>query len=116
MLTLIDGPAKGTYLCRRAPVYLRAVINATGEMDALDQVDDKPADDESIYVYERDGEAGTVHLYYGGNKGAWYATGRYHYLPDVIGDNARDNAAWQSWATARAAAKDKPREAQDGDN
>ncbi|MDD5510632.1 MAG: hypothetical protein PHI12_07480 [Dehalococcoidales bacterium] len=46
MLTLIDGPCKGTFRVKRAPKYLRAVIrqqlDGPVETDVLDQVEDKP--------------------------------------------------------------------------
>lgn len=102
MLTLVDGPCKGTYMCKRAPVYLRAVKKNDGKLDVLDQVNDRPADDEEVYVYEIVGEAGTVHLNFGGGRGGWYAFASYHYLPDVTGELMRDNAAWQDWAIARS--------------
>ncbi len=44
MLTLVDGPCKGTYLVKRAPIYLRAVkdIEDGIKMDVLDQIEDRP--------------------------------------------------------------------------
>lgn len=107
MLTLIDGPCKGTYMCKRAPVFLRAVkgLDNAGNCDCLDQLNDKPNSGEKVYVYERQGEAGTVHLYYGGNKGGWYALASYHHLADVDGEQLRDNATWQEWALAHVVGK-----------
>ena len=109
MLNLKDGPAKGMYSTQRAPVYLRAVVRTDGERDVLDLVEDKPEANERVYIYEREGEASVIHLYYGGGRGRWDVLASYHFLPDVNAENARDNAAWQAWATARLAAKDKPR-------
>jgi hypothetical protein len=101
MLTLKDGPCEGTYMCKRAPLYLRAVINADGKTDVLDLIEDTPQLDEKIYIYEREGDVGSVHLNYGGGRGGFYAFATYHHLPDVIGENARDNKTWQKWATER---------------
>ena len=49
MLTLIDGPVAGDYMCRRAPIYLRAVINRkvldannAPRRDVLNEVEDTP--------------------------------------------------------------------------
>jgi len=36
MMKLLDGPAAGTYMCKRAPLYLRAVVNDKGGTDVLD--------------------------------------------------------------------------------
>jgi hypothetical protein len=50
--TFFDGPAKGAELTlRRTPVFLRVVISAAGEVDALDMPDDEPAPFEDIYAY-----------------------------------------------------------------
>lgn len=103
MLQLIDGPCKGSYMCKRAPVFLRAVKGKdnAGNTDVLDQVDDKPSDAEKVYVYELQGEASIVHLNFGGGRGGFYAMASYHYLPDVDGERLRDNAAWQEWAITK---------------
>ena len=103
MLTLIDGPCKGTYMCKRAPVFLRAVkgLDNAGNCDVLDQVDDTPNSGEKVYVYELQGKVSTAHLNFGGGRGGWYAMASYHYLPDIDGEQLRDNVSWQEWATAR---------------
>lgn len=97
-LSLLDGPCEGTYLCKRAPLFLRAIVDEKGEKDCLDLVDDTPAESEKVYVYKREGAASVVHLYFGGNKGGWYALGQYRFMPDVDGEALRDNEAWQKWA------------------
>lgn len=49
MIEFLDGPAGNKTLeLRRAPVYLRVVIDADGNIDALDQLDDRPKEDERI--------------------------------------------------------------------
>ena len=99
MLTLVDGPAAGTYWCHRAPLSLRAVVKGT-ELNVLDLVTDTPDPDETIHVYRREGPAGTVRIC-GRGKNAingWFATGRYVYMPDVDGEQFRSTQAWQAWA------------------
>jgi hypothetical protein len=98
MLTLIDGPCKGAYLVKRSPMFLRAVQNAKGENDLLDQIEDTPAEDEKIYVYLMEGNPGTIHIH-GAKVHGWYALAQYHYLPNVDGETLRDNVTWQAWAT-----------------
>lgn len=100
MLDLVDGPCQGNYMCKRAPVFLRAVINAAAGTDVLDQVDDTPAEAETVYVYRREGGAGWVHIKGPKVKGV-YALGRYHYLPEVDGQALRDNKVWQAWAASQ---------------
>lgn len=62
MMKLVDGPAKGTYMCKRAPLYLRAVVNDKGGTDALDMLSDTPTDNEAIHVYRRIGGHSMIHL------------------------------------------------------
>ncbi len=106
MLTLVDGPCQGTYMCKRAPVFLRAVKGKdnAGNTDVLDLVDDTPTSGEEVYVYKLEGTAGTVHLHMKKGSG-WYAFATYRYLPDVDGEVLRGNEAWQAWATDQAASE-----------
>ena len=102
MLNLQDGPVKGVYYCKRAPVFLRAVIDTNGDKDCLDQINDLPKPTEKVYVYQLQGEAGWMHIQARGKGGkglsGFYATGDYKHLPDVEGEALRDNSAWQEWA------------------
>ena len=59
MLKLLDGPAEGRYMVKRAPLFLRAVVSAGGAQDVLDQLEDTPAPSEEVYVYKLQGSAGT---------------------------------------------------------
>ena len=97
MLQLVDGPCEGTYFVKRAPNYLRAVLDDKGEKDVLDLIEDTPRDSERVYVYKLDGEPGWMHIH-GTKVHGFYATGTYHYLPEVDGESLRDNSKWQSWA------------------
>lgn len=101
MLNLIDGPVQGVYACKRAPHFLRAVVDTNDEKDCLDQIADLPKLTERVYVYELQGEAGSVHLH-GSKISGWYALGDYKYLPGVDGEKLRDNESWQRWCSQQA--------------
>ena len=105
MLQLVDGPCEGTYLCKRAPIFLRAVLDENGGKDVLDLIEDIPKSSEKVYVYKLEGDTALVHLNFGGGKGGFYQMGTYHYM-DIDGETLRDNAKWQKWA--REEAKLKP--------
>jgi hypothetical protein len=113
-IELVDGPCKGAYLVRRAPAFLRAVktehLFSEIEADVLDQLADTPAADEKVFVYQRDGQAGAMHLLARGKGGknitGWYQTGRYHHLPDVDGEQVRDNARWLEWSERQIASRE----------
>lgn len=97
-MTLKGGPAAGTYMARRAPHWLRAVVSDGGAKDVLDQLDDTPTEGERVYVYERIGEAGHVHINTGRKKGTgFYALATYEYLSDVDGETLRETREWQAW-------------------
>lgn len=106
MIEFTDGPAAGTHLClRRTPLLLRVVIDqASGQVDALDQLDDVPRLGESIHVYVRQGEAfrGFIDSDKGGYSGPFIAA-NYSYFPWQPADEvARDNPRWQKWAVTLA--------------
>jgi len=99
MLQLIDGTCKGTYFCKRVPVFLRAVEDGNGNKDVLDLIDDTPKPTEKVYVYKLEGEPGWMHIH-GTKIHGFYATGTYRHMPDVDGETLRNNEDWQKWATA----------------
>ena len=122
MLSLLDGPCKGTFMVKRAPIFLRAVAKPVllprepddeegqirtdlGEADVLDQLEDTPADGEQVFIYERMGNSGWIHLQARGQDGkkisGYYATGQYKYRPDVDGERFRDNNRWREWVSER---------------
>ena len=96
MLTLIDGPCQGSFMVKRAPRYLRAVKDADGSTDVLDQVEDTPKPSEKVYVYRMEGNPGTIHLH-GGKSSGWWALASYYHLEALDGESFRDNQAWQEW-------------------
>lgn len=55
-VTFLDGPGKGQGLnLKRAPLFLRLVVKPDGRIDALDQLEDRPADEERLYAYRLQG-------------------------------------------------------------
>lgn len=111
MTTLIDGPAAAKRLMlRRCARFLRVVVNAKGEIDALDQPDDKPAADETIYAYEVVGKPGAVHLNTRGQPGGgFYPIAEYKFIteqpPQAVMMNRRE---WFDWTEQRAKANPRP--------
>jgi hypothetical protein len=87
-------------MVKRAPVFLRAVMDGKGETDVLDQVEDTPKKTEKIYVYKRKGEGSWCHIkMVKRSQSGYYALADYWYMPDVDGEQFRDNNVWRSWST-----------------
>ena len=106
MSTLIDGPCKGGFLVKGAPVFLRAVRGPRGATDILDLPEDTPGETEKVYVYQREGEAFSAHLMLSPrSKSGFYAFAEYRYRPDVDGEALRDNEKWQAWVKEQEAKK-----------
>ncbi len=103
MLTLKDGPVAGTYLVKRAPLFLRAVIDAkTNEKDVLDALDDTPKDSEDVFVYQRIGEAGVVHLLMSPrSRSGFYAMAEYKLRDDIDGRLVRATESWRAWVASQ---------------
>ena len=122
MLQLLDGPCQGTFMVKRAPIFLRAVAKPVllprepgdeegqirtdlGECDVLDQLEDTPEAGEQVFVYKLQGKAGSFHIHARGKDGkaisGWYAMGQYKHLPEVDGEQLRDNGRWRVWVQER---------------
>jgi hypothetical protein len=104
MIKILDGPAAGqTLWLRRAPLYLR-VVNLAGEIDALDQLDDEPRDDEVVYAYRaKGGKTSWVHLHVRGkhakSRGGFWGSAEYELCPDQPAQEIlRDTERWREWA------------------
>lgn len=97
-----EGPANGQVLqLRRAPRFLRIVVDPAGKVDGLDQLDDTPADNETIHVYERQTEPVRAHLNFGGGRGGWFEMADYAHFPQQPQDHeVRATDAWQAWVQA----------------
>jgi hypothetical protein len=102
MINILDGPCKGTFAVRRAPMYLRATVSKLGgKLDVLDQLDDEPARYEDVYVYVRDSGTWTQVFV---RPGGCYESGVYRLVdPQPDEREVRSNAAWHEWANAQAA-------------
>jgi hypothetical protein len=105
-VVLGDGPAAGRFSVRRAPYFLRAVVDEYGKVDILDQLNDEPARAELVYVYEADGPLFDPDAL--ARTGTFLcpppaASGRYRHRPDVDGQTVRTTVAWRAWARAQPA-------------
>lgn len=106
-VVLEDGPVAGEYSVLRAPFFLRAVLARNGRRDVLDQLDDRPAMDEKVHVYQAvPGTLFDPDMYR--RQGIIVcpppaASGRYRHRPDVDGEQLRDTDAWRAWARAEPA-------------
>lgn len=113
MTSFLDGPATGVVLAlSRAPRYLRAVHNPIEShrdgWDALDQLNDRPKSDETVYAYRMVGDSGSVHIDYtekGKRKGKTLVTAEYAFIPDQPSQEIlRDSTLWQEWVMQHNAA------------
>ncbi len=101
MLQLLDGPCQATLMVKRAPLYLRAVLNKrTGEVDVLDQLEDEPKRTETVHVYRRQGDAMVVHVSMSPRShSGYYMMAEYRHLPGVDGEKLRDCLNWRLWVS-----------------
>lgn len=105
MISILDGPCAGAILAlRSAPHFLRVTRTPDGRVDALDQPNDRPNDDEALHVYVAvtDGPHGSVYIC-GRGKGAAsgrFAIANYKHLPLDPVDVPRYRGAWIDWVTA----------------
>ncbi len=103
MTTFTGGPADNTTLMlRRAPRFLRVVVDQGGEIDALDQPEDTRKEGEAVYVYERVGDATACFLSArsrgGGKISGQYAMATYKFrLAQPPASITSDNGRWQQW-------------------
>jgi hypothetical protein len=95
----IGGPAAGkTLLLHRQPIYLRVVVNSAGEVDALDQLDDSPSADESLYAYRLKERRGSVHINRGRKGGGWFEVATYELIEAQPTDQVmRSSERWAEW-------------------
>ncbi len=101
MITLVGGPVAGIYEVKRAPLFLRGVVDTvTKEIDVLNELADEPKPTEKVFVYKRQGEVTPVHLNFGGGKGGFYAMAEYRFLDDIDGELFRATEPWRTWCIA----------------
>lgn len=106
MTRFTDGPAADTVLMlHRAPHYLRAVRSTDGTWDALDQLTDTPAADETIVAYAMVGEPSRCHVQRsvkGKRVCGWYEGGEYRVVAEQPSDDVlRSTASWRAWVSER---------------
>lgn len=105
MTTFEDGPAKDKHLMlHRCARFLR-VVECAGKFDALDQPEDTPAANETLYAYETEGPTGHAHVNMGRGRGGFYPIVSYRFVKDQPSDaEMRTNGAWRAWCERRAKA------------
>jgi hypothetical protein len=108
----VGGPAdRRTLLLERAPLYLRVCLNGS-KIDALDALDDEPQPGETVTVYRKLSDDGTVHLDYtekGRRKGKWFSSATYTVLEAQPGDEVtRTNTGWREWCASQSKEKGRP--------
>lgn len=106
-----QGPADGEMLMiSRAPRFLRVVVGPNNKIDALDLLEDTPAPEEEIHIYEIQTEPITAFV--DGTKngrrfGRAVQIADYAYFPEQPADHeVRTTEAWQAWVQATAARLD----------
>lgn len=102
MVKFQDGPAASkSLMLGRSPLFLRVTVGLSGELDALDQLADRPHKDESIFAYQRVGESGRLHVLgtrNGRRFGQWYSTATYRLCETQPDDVVlRDTGRWRVW-------------------
>jgi hypothetical protein len=118
-----DGPAEGKVLqLSRTPMpyFLRVTQKPDGTIDALDQVEDTPEDDEKIFVYRKISDDGTVHVdgrdKDGKRFGRWYTCCTYA-LHETQPEDAvlRGKDSWPAWCRSEYEKRPLPGEPTMGD-
>lgn len=105
MIRLVDGPAAGALALERAPIFLRAVVDPAGKIEALDQLDDKPEPGEKVYVYEQTAYRGQAFITLQRPRRCVHThSADYRHRDDVDGEQVRDREAWRAWCLAQPVA------------
>jgi hypothetical protein len=108
MTSFVGGPADNKKLMlKRTPVYLRVTQDRSlGKIDALDQTEDEPNKDESLFAYKLTKKEGGAFLdardpKTGKRTGGYYPSASYT-LIDPQPDEAvmRDSQRWEDWVMA----------------
>jgi hypothetical protein len=104
----LAGVTRGTLQLRRIPKYLRFTWKNSDwkTLDALDQLDDTPHEDEQLMVAVL-GERGNVHIdgvRNGRRYGEWRETADYHLLAEQPPQEVlRNSEKWRGWCYAQEA-------------
>lgn len=99
MTRFTDGPAKGQVLMlKRAARFLRVVQSSAGTWDALDQPDDSPAPDETLYAYTIVGQPLMCHINRGSKGSGFYPAADYRLCEIQPSDpEMRSIKLWGEW-------------------
>ena len=104
MIVLADGPMAGEYPWShpgaQEPTHLRAVLDPRGGRFILDQPQERPQDDETLLIYQRNGQPFTA-ITCGRRSRAQSGPVRiaqYHLLTGIDSEPLRDPDAWQEWS------------------
>lgn len=100
MTSFEDGPAHGAKLMlRRSPYFLRVTYDGK-DYDALDQLEDKPKPEETIYLYRITAIPSWCHIRASKAAGGMYSMANYAYVSPQPSDFIlRDNEAWRTWVS-----------------
>jgi hypothetical protein len=101
VITFEDGPAQGASLSlNRAPIWLRVVIAADGNVDALDQLDEEPRLDERVEVYRiARGPMRGFACGRGAGGSSSFLSAAYRHVPQPpeVLDEIRETGGWRDW-------------------
>lgn len=106
MTKFLDGPAAETVLVlSRAPHYLRAVCDPAWTWDALDQITDTPAADETVVAYVMVAGPYSAHIQRsikGRRACQWLQGGEYRVVdPQPAEAVLRSTEQWRAWVAAQ---------------
>jgi len=111
VIKFLDGPAAGQCLAlRRAPIFLRVVVNRYGDKktwDALDQLGDTPKAGEDIFAYRLASQPRHMHLCRSPRRlSGYYAMADYRFVGQQPDDATLRNAdKWRAWCIEQAKAE-----------
>lgn len=117
MTRFLDGPAAGVQLMlNRAPVFIRVCVKAgehAAEVDALDMLEDQPAEGETLYAYRRVGKPTSIHIDYTDKvtrkrKAKWLLAAEYRVVPNQPTAVVMANSdLWKEWCLNNWKGKEK---------
>ncbi len=100
MISFVNGPAaEKSLMLKRAPIFLRVAI-VGDDVDALDQLDDKPKPTETLYVYRRLTEKPSPFHIRAAKFSGWFLSADYALFeiqPDA--ETLRDSDRWREWCS-----------------
>ena len=110
MTRFLDGPMAGLQLMlHRSPLFLRVCRGADGTGDALDMLDDQPAEGEVLFAYRREGQPTVAFIDYTDRvtrkrkgkilRGADYRVVATQPSAEVMGNSE----SWREWCIAEQA-------------